>query len=177
MSQKSMAYDHPAYLVRMSQQFGQNAAGAGSATQFEKFVAYANLTIFSVTAALLTAGTSTYTAWNGTATCTAINGDQFSLIRITNTAATGATPALSTTTYGPYAVSLYNGTSTATQTNVAGFQNNIALSQTGIGSNTANGGFTVNAGDQLYIQRGTDATAVTAFAMEYAITPLANVTL
>jgi hypothetical protein len=155
--------------------FGQNTAGASTA--FSKFVAFTALTIHSLTATMITAGTSTYTAWNGTATVSpAILADQYSLIRVTNTASAGATPALSTSTYGPYALSLYNGTATATQTNAAGFSNNVALSQTGAGSNTADGGFTVNQGDTLHVVRGTDATAVSAFSMEYSVTPLANVT-
>lgn len=175
MTTKNMAYDHAAYLARLAHGFGQNAAGASTA--FGKFVAFANLTVYAVNATLATAGTSTYTAWNGTATTTAINGDSFSLIRVTNTAAAGATPAMSTSTYGPYALSLYNGTATGTQTNVAGVSNYVPVSQTGAAAATAVGGFTVNQGDTLHIVRGTDATAVSAFSMEYALTPLANVTL
>lgn len=174
MATKNMGYDHPAYLARLAHAFGQNAAGAS--TNFGKFVAFTALTVFGINATLITAGTSTYTAWNGTATCTAINGDQYSLIRVTNTAAAGATPALSTSTFGPYALSLYNGTGTATQTGLAGVSNYVTPSGTGAGSNTASGGFTVNQGDTLHIVRGTDATAVSAYSLEYAVTPLANVT-
>jgi len=174
MTTKNMAYDHAAYASRLTHAFGQNAAGASTA--FGKFVAFTALQILSITGTLIAAGTSTYTAWNGTATTTAINGDQFSLIRVTNTAAAGAAPALSTSTYGPYALSLYNGTATGTQTAVAGFSNNVALSQTGVGSNTAAGGFTINQGDTVHIVRGTDATAVAAYAIEYGVAPLANVT-
>ncbi len=174
MATKNMGYDHPAYIARLTHGFGQNAAGASTA--FGKFVAFANLTVFAVNAILATAGTSTYTAWNGTSTVTAINGDSFSLIRVTNTAAAGATPAMSTSTYGPYALSLYNGTATATQTTVAGVSNYIPVSQTGVAAATASGGFTVNQGDSLHIVRGTDATAVSAFSIEYGVTPLSNVT-
>lgn len=174
MTTKSMGYDNPAYLARSVHAFGQNTAGASTA--FAKFVAFTGLTIFSITANLLTVGTSTYTAWNGTNTVTsAIKGDSFSLIRVTNTSTT-ATPALATSTYGPFALTSYDGTATNTQTNAAGVAVNVALSGTGAGSNTANGGFTVNQGDTLHILRGTDATAVSAFSMEYGITPLANVT-
>lgn len=175
MTTQSLAYDDPAYLVRLAHGFGQNAAGAS--TNFGKFVAFSALTIFSINTILATAGTSTYTAWNGTATTTAINGDSFSLIRVTNTATAGATPALSTTTYGPYSISLYNGTATGTQTTVAGVGNYYPLSGTGgITANTASGGISVNQGDSLHIVRGTDATAVAAFTMEYGITPLSNIT-
>ena len=175
MATKSMSYDHAAYVARLSHGFGQNAAGASTA--FGKFVAFAALTVFAVNATLATAGTSTYTAWNGTSTVTAINGDSFSLIRVTNTATAGAAPAMSTSTYGPYALSLYNGTATGTQTTVAGVSNYVPVVGTGAASAVGNGGFTVNQGDTLHIVRGTDATAVSAFSMEYSVTPLANVTL
>ncbi len=180
MATRNMAYDSPAYLARLSHAFGQNAAGAS--TNFGKFIAFTSLTVFSVVADLITAGTSTTTLWNGTATTTAINGDSFSVIRVTNTAAAGATPVLATATYGPFSQSLYNGTATGTQTTVAGVANYIALSGTASsgsaqsGTNTATGGFTVNQGDALYIVRGTDATAVSGYAIEYGLTPLANVT-
>ena len=176
MTTRNMSYDHPAYEVRLAHGYGQNAAGASTA--FGKFVAWTALTLFSVNSILATAGTSTYTAWNGTATTTAINGDSFSLIRVTNTATAGATPALSTTTYGPYSVSLYNGTATGTQTTVAGVSNYYILTGTGgvAGSLTGTGGISVNQGDSIHIVRGTDATAVSAFTLEYALQPLANVT-
>ena len=176
MSTKNMAYDHPAYLARLSHGFGQNTAGASTA--FGKFIAFTALQVLGVTAALITAGTSTNTLWNGTATCTNINGDSFHLIQISNSAAIGATPALTTNTRGPYALSLYNGTGTATQTNVAGAFVTVAIgTNTGAGSPTpTSGGFTANQGDQLYILRGTDATAVSAYALEYGVLPLANVT-
>lgn len=176
MATKSMGYDHPAYIARLAHNFGQNAAGAS--TNFGKFVAWANMTIFAINAILATAGTSTYTAWNGTATTTAINGDSFSMIRVTNTATAGATPALSTTTYGPYAISLYNGTATGTQTTVAGVSNYVPIGGTGgiAGFLTTGAGVTINQGDSIHIVRGTDATAVTAYTIEYGLVPLANVT-
>jgi hypothetical protein len=176
MTTKNMAYDHPAYLARVQHAFGQNTAGANTA--FSKFVAFAALQVFGVTAALITSGTSTYTAWNGTATTTAITGDSFSLIHVSNSAAIGATPVLTTNTHGPYSLSLYNGTATATQTTVAGAFVTVALgTNTGAGAPTpTTGGFTVNQGDTIHILRGTDATAVSAYALEYGVLPLTNVT-
>jgi len=175
-----MAYDHMAYVARQSHVFPALAAGASGNTS--KFIAFTQLQIFSAVFASVTAGTSTATLWNGTATTTAIAVDSFSVIRITNTAAAGATPVLSTSTYGPFAASQYNGTATGTQTNAAGVTGSVALfgtATTGVaqsGNPVATGGFTVNQGDQVYIVRGTDATAVTGFALEYGVTPLANVT-
>jgi len=176
-----MGYDHPAYQDRKAHNLGANAAGAGSITQYaSKFVAFTSSIIFGVYALGITNGTSTATAWNGTKTMLGVNGDSFSVIRITNTAALTAAPALSTSTYGPYALALTTNTATLTGTDTttgaAGVLNYIALSQTGIGSNTTTGGFVVNQGDQITIVRGTDATAVTAFAIEWGIQPLANVT-
>lgn len=176
MTQKSMAYDHPAYIARLSHAFGQNAAGASTA--FGKFVAFAQIQVLAVCAAQITAGSSTYTAWNGTATTTAINGDSFSLIHISNSAAIGATPVLTTNTHGPYNLSLYNGTATGTQTTVAGAFVTIALgTNTGAGSPVPTaGGFIANQGDQIYILRGTDASAVSGYALEYGVQSLASVT-
>ena len=175
MTTKNMAYDHAAYIARLSHAFGQNAAGASTA--FSKFVAFTGLAVFAINATLITAGTSTYTAWNGTATTTAITGDSFSAIVVRNTAAAGATPSLTTSTYGPYALSLYNGTATGTQTTVAGASVNVALgTATGAAAPAVTGGFLVNQGDTVHIVRGTDATAVSAYSIEYGVQPLANIT-
>lgn len=171
MTTKNMAYDHPAYLVRTHHGFGQNVAGAS--TNFGKFVAYANMTLFSVTGALATAGTSTTTAWNGTATGTAINGDSFNVIHVLNGT------AVTTTTHGPFALA---GGAAGTNTATAGLTVNVALSGTGTsgnvqaGTNTATGGVLINQGDTLHILRGTDATAVSAYTLELGVQPFANVT-
>lgn len=186
MTMRNMSYDNAAYLARQMIPLGVTAAGAAAATS--KFIAFANLLIFSITATLTTVGTSTYTGWNGTATVTAVGAETFSVIRVFNTAAAGAAPVLGTATYGPFVASLYNGTATGTQTNSAnpGFTVNVTLSGTATGTGTttgqmqagsaaAIGGFPVNQGDQLFVVQGTDATAVANYALEYAIAPLANV--
>ena len=65
----------------------------------------------------------------------------------------------------------------------AGVFTSIVLSGTGTtgnvqaGTNTSNGGVVLNQGDTFHILRGTDATAVSAFALEYGLQPLANVSL
>jgi hypothetical protein len=184
MSVKSMGYDHPSYLARVAHVFPALAAGASGATS--KFVAFTALQVFAITVSQVTAaaGTSTATLYNGTSTVTAINADTYSVIRVMNNAAVGATPSLTTSTYGPFVASLYNGTATGTQTNVAGFTNSVALNgtattgqaQLGAGVYPYMGGFTVNQGDQLFVQRGTDASSVLAIALEYNVLPLANVT-
>lgn len=170
MSQKNMAYDNAAYLARLSHAYGQNAAGAS--TNFSKFVAFTNMQVFAIQAAAITAGTSTQTQWNGTGTVVNVNGDQFYLVHVFNGA------SVSTATHGPFSLS----TGTGTVTTTAGMFTRIQLSGTGTtgniqaGTNTADGGVAVNAGDTLHILRGTDATAVSAYALELGLQPNANVT-
>lgn len=154
MSQKSMSYDHPAYVNRACDSFGANTAGASSVTS--KFVAFTNMHVFSINATTFAAGTSTYTAWNGTATVTTTGtGDQISGIKVSGT---------TTSTYGPYALSA-----------AAGGFSRIQISGTGVGSSTADGGVALAAGDTFHLVRGTDATAVQVTTIEYAIDNLASV--
>lgn len=170
MTTKNMSYDHPAYTARFFHAYGQNAAGAS--TNFSKFVAWTTMQLFAITAAAITAGTSTQTAANGTgAAVVNINGDQFNLIHVINGA------AVTTTTHGPFSLS----TGTATVTSAIGAFTRVQLSGAGLtgnvqaGLSTADGGVNVNAGDTIHILRGTDATAVSAFAIELAVQQLANV--
>jgi len=178
MTQKSMVYDHPTYVDRGWHTFGQNAAGASTA--FSKFVAFTSMLAFAVQATLVTAGTSTATAYNGTATTTTINGDSFYLVHVFANGAAG-TGAVSTATHGPFNIGSYNGTATGTQTATAGNTVRIQLSGTGVtgnvqaGASAADGGIAVNQGDTLHVLRGTDATAVSAFTLELQVAPLANV--
>lgn len=178
MTQKSMAYDHPAYTARLCHAFGQNTAGASTA--FSKFAAFTSLLAFAVQATLITAGVSTSTAYNGTATTTQINGDSFNVIHVFANGTSG-TGAVSTATHGPFNVGSYNGTATGTQTATAGNTVRIQLSGTAVtgnvqaGASAADGGIVINPGDTLHILRGTDTAAVTAFALEYAVQQLANV--
>lgn len=154
MTQKQMRYDHPAYLVRMQHQPAQAAAGANRT--YDKFVAFAAMHVFALHATTVTAGTSTYTAWNGTATVTTTGtGDTLAGIRVSGT---------TTTTYGPYALD-----------NAAGGFRRVQISQSGAGSATADGGVALAAGDTFHMVRGTDATAVQIVCMEYALDPNANI--
>ena len=151
---RNLSYDHPAYLTHQATCFANKAAGANTA--YDKFVAFANLQIYSVGMTCIAAGTSTYTAWNGTATVTTTGtGDSFSLIRVSGTASS---------TYGPY----------VSDAPVGGFRQ-VQLTQTGVGSNTATGGIPVLQGDYFWVLRGTDATSVQYPVVEWAVTPLANV--
>lgn len=154
MSQKSMSYDHPAYVNRLCHSFGANTAGASSATA--KFVAFTSMHVFSINATSFVVGTSTYTGWNGTATATATaSGDTIAGIKVSGT---------STSTYGPYLLNVAQGN----------FQR-IQISGTGVSSSTADGGVSIVAGDTFHLVRGTDATAVEVTAIEYAIDPESSV--
>jgi len=180
-----MQYDHPTYITRNVVQLGSTVAGASALT--EKFAAFSSLLVFGCTATVLATGTSTYASlWNGTATiATGVGAQTWSLIRVFNTAAAGATPATGTATYGPFMLSLFDGTTTNTQTNSAKpfFTNQVQLynptgtgtGQVQAGTNTGSGGFPVNAGDLLYVIQGTDATATASYSLEFQVTPLAPV--
>ena len=184
MTTKNMSYDHAAYVARAAHVFPALAAGASGATS--KFVAFTALQVFAITVSQVTvaASTSTATLYNGTSTVTAVSADTYSVIHVMNNAAAGASPSLSTATHGPFVASLYNGTATGTQTGLAGFTNSVPLNGTGTtgqvqagqGTYPYTGGFAVNQGDQLYVQRGTDASSVLAISLEYGVQPFANVT-
>ena len=171
MTQKNLAYDHPAYLVRQMAPMGQNVAAA---SPVNKFVAFTSMQMFGVAAALITAGTSTVTAFNGTGTHVAINGDSFNVVHVF----AGNGVAASTATHGPFSLSFGSGTGTMT----AGVWTSVPLSGAGVtgavqaGTNTSTGGVTLNQGDQVSIVRGADATAVSMYNIEVGILPLANVT-
>ena len=153
MTIKSMYYDHPAYVARMQYQPSQKAAGASQV--YDKFCAFTALNVYSIGATSVTVGTSTYTAWNGTATGTYTAADSIVAYKVSGT---------TTSTYGPYALD-----------GAVGSFRRIQLSGTGVGSSTADGGVQMLQGDTFYVQRGTDASAVQIPCMEYGIAALANI--
>lgn len=148
MTQKSMMYDNPAYIVRSSESYGATTAGAAAVTS--KFTAFTNLHIFSILSTTFVAGTSTYTGWNGTASVTgATASDTIAGIKVSGT---------NTSTYGPFVLNAG-----------AGGNNRIQISGTGVGSSTADGGVALVAGDTFHLVRGTDATAVQVPVIEYSV--------
>lgn len=178
MSLKSMAYDQPTYTARTST--FTSIMTAGSAGVSAKFVAFANLLLFSLTTYTTVVGSSTYTtgltggpAGVGTAG-PAIQATQISLIRITNTAASGATIGLSTTTIGPFTVAGVFLGAGGTATNQVGAFNVFPLNTS---TGTAGfGGVPINQGDQIYVVNGTDTSAVELITIDYQVQPLAAVT-
>jgi hypothetical protein len=178
MSLKSMAYDNPAYIARGT---FNSIMTAGSGGVSGKFVAFANLLLFSLSTWTTTAGTSTYTGGltggppgvNAT-TGVAVAATQLSLLRVTNTAASGATIALSTTTIGPFTVGGVFLGAGGTATNQVGGWNSFALNTT-TGS-AGLGGIAINQGDEIHVVNGTDATGIELVTIDYQVQPLASVT-
>lgn len=170
---KSMGYDHPAYTARQAFLL-QRVAGANGTSL--KYVAHANLIAYAMIVNTLVIGNATslytYTGPNGTGSVAAVS-DTVQLVVVTNTAAPGATVALSTATYGPYAV-FGQFISGGTYTNQVGQTQQIQLNTA---SGTAGlGGVVIPAGSLFYIQGGTDTAASEAVTLDYNIQPLAAIT-
>jgi len=156
MTTGTLRYDHPAYIARLAYMPAAQVAGASKV--FDKFCAFADMKVMAITANTVTAGTSTYTAWNGTATITPILGDTVSGIRVS---------ATTTTTYGPFTL----GTA-------AGQVRRIELgTSTGVAQPTGGPGLPLTAGDTFHLVRGTDATAVHSFACELQLVTTAALTI
>lgn len=172
---KNMAYDHPSYTARAGQFSSIMTAGSGGVSA--KFTAYANMLLFGLTYYTTVVGTSTYSTGltnNLQGATKAVASTQVSVIRITNTAAAGATAALSTSTYGPFTVG-GNFVTSGTATNQVGAFESFQIAGQGTATNSS-GGVAINAGDQIYVVNGTDATAVGLVSIDYAVAPLASVT-
>lgn len=176
MSLKSMAYDNPAYMARGTFNGIMTAGNAGVST---KFTAFANMVLFGLSTVSTIAGTSTYTgglvggpAGVNPTTGVAVAATQLNLIRITNTAAAGATIALSTSTIGPFTVGGVFLGAGGTATNQVSANNQFALNTA---SGTAGlGGVAINQGDVIYVVNGTDATAVELVSIDYQVLPGAS---
>lgn len=175
MALTSLAYDNPAYTARGTY---NSIMTAGSGGVSAGFVAFANMALFSLTTHTTVAGTSTYTTGlvggpPGVGTAgPAVAATQLSLIRITNTATSGATVALSTTTIGPFTVAGSFLSAAGTATNQVGASNLFSLN-TGTGQS---GGVRINRGDRIYVVNGTDATAVELVSIDYAVLPGSEIT-
>lgn len=172
MVQLAKGFQDPTYTGRSALNFGAIAAGNAGVTS--KFVTHAALVLLSLSTFQTVAGTSTYTnTVTGTGTNT-INGQQLSVIVIQNTASSGATAALSTTTIGPFLAGGFFA-SGGTGTGQVGGINQFALNTTA--GTAGQGGIPVPALAQIYVVSGTDATAVNLCTIDYQIQAGAPVTI
>lgn len=172
MAQQSRGFQDPTYTARGAFAFGAITAGSGGVTS--KFVTHAALLLMSLNTWQQTAGTSTYTNTVTGVGTSVINGQQLSLIIIQNTAAAGATAALSTSTIGPFLAGggfVGGGTGTGQVGGINQFALNTASGTSGYG------GIPVAQNAQLFIVSGTDATAVNQVTIDYMIQPGAGVTI
>lgn len=162
----------PSYAARQDANLG--VAAAGAAAQSQKFLVFAASRLFSVMSSLVLAGTSTYTTTvNGTGTVR-LTGQQYSVIVIQNTATSGQTAQLSTQTYGPFLAGGNFSSGNGTQTGQVGGIDQYVLNT---GSGTAGyGGVLVAPGSIVYCVSGTDATASSAFTIDYQLDTSAGVT-
>jgi hypothetical protein len=155
--QKSMSYDHAAYLA-VYQQPALSVAGTGitgSGTNTQKYAAFTSLLVKSITAVSTVLGTS---------------ADSVLLFRITNNGTTAVNTVTATYTYGTVLASAaYFGNVTLNTASAVG--TSAATSNT----LTIGGSPALLQGDQWYLQKGTDATCTNVYAVEMAIVPLANV--
>jgi hypothetical protein len=173
-TQTNFGYDHPAYLARGTWNATITAGASGTA----KFVAHANLQLMAVNVALTAAGTSTWTRTqfynNGTNSITVhANNNQYTVTRVTNTAASGAAASFSTSTLAIFSPDIYSTVNAGTSTGVVGSWFGQALN-----SSTGTAGLfgvAINQGDVITITGGTDATAASVLSFDWAVQPLANV--
>lgn len=164
-------YNDPAFQARSAAFLGAITAGSGGVTS--KFAAHAALLLFSLSTYQTVAGTSTYTNTVGGTGTSVINGQQLSVIVIQNTASSGATAALSTTTIGPFIAGggfVSGGTGTGQVGGINQFALNTASGTAGFG------GLPIAAQSQFYVVSGTDATAVNLCTIDYAIAQQAPLT-
>jgi hypothetical protein len=174
-TQTNFGYDHASYLARGTWN-ATIAAGSGSTL---KFVAHANLQLMSVTATLSVVGTSAWTKTqyynNGSNTLTSHSANnQYTVTRVTNTAASGAAASFSTTTLAQFSPDIYSTVNSGTSTGVVGSWFTQALN-----SSTGTAGLygtAINAGDVITITAGTDATAAAVLSVDWQVQPLANLT-
>jgi hypothetical protein len=162
-SQKTQMYDHAVSIERYMLTMTKTTAGSGGTS--EVYFARGNEILWSVGARQVAAGTSTYTT-----TTTVLASGAVATTTNTNTAATliqaFRVSGTTTTTFQTFVVAAAN-TTNGTE---------ARQNYTNAANVNAGGGVILTAGDQVYYTNGTDATAVTAPMLEFAVAPLANVT-
>lgn len=187
---RTLAYDDPGYLARLSTSLGTITGSGGASTT--KFLAFTQLTIWGVTFFPTVLGSSTYTV-NGTATTSCQSAY---CVFITNTNTTGTAVTLATTTVGgvstgpfyvagtgsmgsnvnvmgiggvggytKYALNTLGGTNTTQPWGTVTYSSGYPGGGGGVGV----GGLYMNPGDQFYVVAGSDATGTASHILEYSI--------
>jgi hypothetical protein len=153
MTQKSLAYDNPAYLAVLPIPLlgSATATFTGASTASAKFAAFTGLIVKSFTASATTVGTSS------------VASNALTAYKISNNGTTAVNTSTTTYTLTPTGVPGPNGTAVTTAAYVVN-----AVPATPI---------TMLQGDLLYVTKGTDATEVLTVVAEAVIAPLANVTV
>lgn len=159
MATKSMSYDHAAYLAVLPQPVlaTTGALITGSATNSQKYTAFTQMLVKSLTAYASVLSTSADTAL---------------LFRITNNGTTAVNTVTATYTFGTalgsgaYFGNTVLNTASAVSTSAATTQ------QLTMGASPL-----LQQGDQWFVQKGTDATTTLGYSAELAIVPLSNVSV
>jgi len=186
MTLKNLAYDNPAYLAVLpiplwggtgTSTFSSSVANTliGASGQSNKFVAFTNMLVKSITASAVTIGTSTVSSNNAVFYRITNNGTTaVNTVTATYTLVASGIPGPngSAVTTAAYQVVHLPGTGVSTSAATV----NTLLNTTTIGSVVA---YTIPLlpGDIGYITKGTDATEALVVTAETVIQPLANVTL
>jgi hypothetical protein len=162
MAVKNMGYDHPQYLTafQVSALQTTGAAITGNATNSQKYSAFTNLLVKSITTYATVIGTSIDTP--------------LLLLRLTNNGTTAVNTITCTYTFAtPLGSAAYFANSVLNTASAIGTSGATTVTLTG-GSGGANP-FLLQ-GDQWFIQKGTDATDTVGYSVELVVAPLANVT-
>jgi hypothetical protein len=160
MATKSQAYDHPAYEAVFRQPVVQTTGAliTGSATNSQKYSAFTNLLVKSITTYATVISTSIDTP--------------LLLLRVTGNGTTAVNTITATYTFStPLGSAAYFANSVLNSTAAVGTSGSTTVTL------TQNGSPLLTQGDLWFIQKGTDATDTVGYDVEMVIAPLANLSV
>lgn len=160
MATKSMSYDHAAYLAVLNRP-ALSIAGTGitgSATNTQKYSAFTSLLLKSITTFATVLSTSVDTP--------------LLFLRVTN----NGTTAVNTVTC-TYTMATPLGSAAYFANSVLNTASAVSTSAATTNLLTIGGSPALLQGDLWFIQKGTDATTTVGYEVEYAVLPLANVSV
>ena len=179
MTQKSLAYDDPAYLAVLPMVLlGTGTGGAGitgASGQSNKFAAFTAMLVKSLTLSATTLGTSTVSSNTPLFYRITNNGtNAVSTVTATYTLVATGVPGPNGTavTTAAYAINAVVGTGVSTSAATTNPLLQTSTSSPGVASYA----IPMLPGDIGYIAKGTDATEIVAAMLETLIQPLANIT-